>query len=88
MDVQTESGSSLRHEKQGQWIAVTRLARYFGASEQFWMGLQSDYGLEEARKQLGRKFDAIEPVAARRSRYTIRDPFRGIPGGQYHACSI
>lgn len=41
-----------------------RLARYFGTSEQFWMGLQSDYDLEEARKQLGRKIDAIERVAA------------------------
>jgi addiction module HigA family antidote len=41
-----------------------RLARYFGTSEQFWMGLQSDYDLEEARKHLGRKIDAIERVAA------------------------
>jgi addiction module HigA family antidote len=41
-----------------------RLARYFGTSEQFWMGLQSDYDLEEARKQLGRKIDAIDRAAA------------------------
>ena len=41
-----------------------RLGRYFGTSEQFWMGLQSDYDLEEARKQLGRKIDAIERAAA------------------------
>jgi addiction module HigA family antidote len=41
-----------------------RLARYFGTSEQFWMGLQSDYDLDEARKHLGRKIDAIERVAA------------------------
>ena len=41
-----------------------RLARYFGTSEQFWMGLQSDFDLEEARKQLGRKIDAIERIAA------------------------
>ena len=41
-----------------------RLARYFGTSEQFWMGLQSDYDLEEARKHLGRKIDAIERAAA------------------------
>jgi addiction module HigA family antidote len=40
-----------------------RLARYFGTSEQFWMGLQSDFDLEEARKQLGRKIDAIEQMA-------------------------
>ena len=27
-----------------------RLARYFKTSEQFWMGLQADYDLEEARR--------------------------------------
>lgn len=27
-----------------------RLARHFGTSEQFWMGLQADHDLEEARK--------------------------------------
>jgi addiction module HigA family antidote len=41
-----------------------RLARYFGTSEQFWMGLQADYDLEEASKQLGRKIDAIERAVA------------------------
>ena len=30
-----------------------RLARYFGTSEAFWMGLQADYDLEEARTHLG-----------------------------------
>ncbi len=30
-----------------------RLARYFGTSEGFWMGLQSDYDIEEARITLG-----------------------------------
>lgn len=30
-----------------------RLARYFGTSEGFWMGLQADYDLEEARNRLG-----------------------------------
>ena len=30
-----------------------RLARYFGTSEAFWMGLQADYDLEEAREKLG-----------------------------------
>lgn len=41
-----------------------RLARHFGTSEQFWMGLQADFDLEEARRQLGRKIDAIERAAA------------------------
>jgi len=34
-----------------------RLARYFGTSEAFWMGLQADYALEEARERLGDRLD-------------------------------
>ena len=34
-----------------------RLARYFGTSEAFWMGLQADYDLEEARERLGDRLD-------------------------------
>jgi len=30
-------------------IAI-RLAKHFGSSEQFWMGLQADYDLDEARR--------------------------------------
>jgi len=29
-----------------------RLAAYFGTSEQFWTGLQADYDLEKARKEI------------------------------------
>ncbi len=31
-----------------------RLAKAFGTSEGFWLGLQADYDLEEARKTMGR----------------------------------
>jgi len=34
-----------------------RLARYFGTSEAFWMGLQADYDLEEARERLGDRLE-------------------------------
>ncbi len=34
-----------------------RLARYFGTSEEFWMGLQADYDLEEARNKLGDRLE-------------------------------
>ena len=34
-----------------------RLARYFGTSEAFWMGLQADYDLEEARHRLGKRLE-------------------------------
>lgn len=42
-----------------------RLARYFDMSESFWMGLQSDYDLEEARLQLGDRLRReVHPHAA------------------------
>jgi addiction module HigA family antidote len=42
-----------------------RLARYFGISEEFWMGLQADYDLEETRCQLGdRLHKEVHPYAA------------------------
>ena len=34
-----------------------RLARYFGNSEKFWLGLQEDFNLEEARMKLGDRLD-------------------------------
>ena len=34
-----------------------RLARYFGTSERFWLGLQADYDLEEARHSLGDRLE-------------------------------
>lgn len=34
-----------------------RLARYFGVSEGFWMGLQDEYELEEARTRLGNRLE-------------------------------
>ncbi len=34
-----------------------RLARYFGTSESFWMGLQTDYDLEQARDRLGDRLE-------------------------------
>lgn len=44
-------------------IAV-RLAKYFEVSESFWMGLQADYELEDARQNLGKKLDHIQSYAA------------------------
>ena len=41
-----------------------RLARALGTSEQFWMGLQTDYDLEEARKAVRGELKKIEIIAA------------------------
>jgi antitoxin HigA-1 len=41
-----------------------RLARAFGTSPGFWLGLQADYDMEEAAKAAGDSLDRIEPLAA------------------------
>jgi len=41
-----------------------RLARYFGMSEGFFLGLQTDYELMDRRRQIGDQLKAIRPRAA------------------------
>ncbi len=41
-----------------------RLARYFGLSEGFFLGLQTDYDLMERRRQIGADLSSIMPHAA------------------------
>ena len=41
-----------------------RLARYFGMSEGFFLGLQIDHDLEEVRRKEGAELDRIVPRAA------------------------
>jgi antitoxin HigA-1 len=38
-----------------------RLARYFGGSAEFWLGIQARYDLEVARRALRAEIEAIEP---------------------------
>lgn len=39
-----------------------RLARYFGTSAKFWLGLQEDYDLELARAAKAKELDEIVPL--------------------------
>ena len=41
-----------------------RLARFFGTSSKFWLGLQEDYDLEEELRASRREIEAIEPLAS------------------------
>ena len=57
--------NDIAREKRGVSVdTALRLARYFGTSAEFWLGLQADYDLKMARKAAG---DAIvreiEPMA-------------------------
>lgn len=39
-----------------------RLARYFGTTPKFWMGLQEDYDLEEEARKNAKVLASIEPM--------------------------
>jgi len=41
---------------------VLRLARYFGTSPQFWLGLQLDYDLDVAADEMGTQIEREVPV--------------------------
>ena len=41
-----------------------RLAKTFGTSESFWMGLQADYDLEEARSGMAAALGQVQRLAA------------------------
>jgi addiction module HigA family antidote len=43
---------------------AVRLAKVFGTSERFWLGLQADYDLEEAHLALKDKLANVEKLAA------------------------
>lgn len=40
-----------------------RLARYFGTTPDFWLGLQAEYDLELARDQIGPEIDEIRTAS-------------------------
>ncbi len=44
--------------------SAIRLAAALGTSERFWLGLQADYDLEQARRALGAQARKIERIAA------------------------
>ena len=41
-----------------------RLSKYFGTSAEFWIGLQTDYGLEESRREIKSDIDLIPTFQA------------------------
>ena len=44
-----------------------RLARYFGTTPQFWLGLEADYDLDVASDELGERLEREVQVRARAS---------------------
>jgi addiction module HigA family antidote len=65
MDVPPRRINEIVHGKRAITAdTAIRLARALGTSEQFWMGLQADFDLEEARKCASDKLRKIENLAA------------------------
>ena len=65
MDVPPRRINEIVHGKRAVTAdTALRLAHALGTSEQFWMGLQADYDLEEVRKVSGNKLKKIENIAA------------------------
>lgn len=44
-----------------------RLAKYFGMSPQFWLGLQAQYDLDVAEDKILAEIDSIQPLQAARA---------------------
>ena len=53
-----------------------RLARYFGTSPQFWLGLQSDYDLDVDADELGERLEREVQVRAKAASTTVPGAYR------------
>lgn len=53
------------HKRRVTAETALRLARYFGTSPQFWLGLQSDYDLDVAADELGDRLEREVQVRAK-----------------------
>lgn len=59
---QTRIGQILKGQRSITADTALRLSRYFGTSAKFWLGLQSDYDLEEEHLRNSRELDQIKPL--------------------------
>lgn len=55
------------HKRRVTAETALRLARYFGTSPQFWLGLQSDYDLDVAADDLGERLEREVQVRVKAS---------------------
>lgn len=56
---QTRVSQILKGERRITADTALRLARYFGNSARFWLGLQNDFDLEEEMTRKGKELDGI-----------------------------
>lgn len=59
---QTRISEILKAKRRITADTALRLAKFFGTTPQFWLGLQNDYDLEESQKAISEDLIAIHPL--------------------------
>lgn len=63
LGVSTSTVLDLVHNRRKVSVEMALLlSKYFGTSSQFWLNLQNELDLREAKKKLAAKLDDIEPI--------------------------
>jgi addiction module HigA family antidote len=66
---QTRISEIIKKKRRITADTALRLAKFFGTTPQFWLGLQNDYDLEESQKDISNDLVAIHPLAQTENQY-------------------
>ncbi len=59
---QTRTSQILKGRRRITADTALRLAKFFGTSSKFWLGLQNDFDLEEEKRNIKKELDHIETM--------------------------
>lgn len=59
---QTRTSQIIKGQRRITADTALRLAKFFGCSSKFWLGLQNDYDVEEEMKKIQKELELIETM--------------------------
>jgi antitoxin HigA-1 len=59
---QTRTSQILKGRRRVTADTALRLAKFFGTSSKFWLGLQNDFDIEEEKRNIKKELELIETV--------------------------
>ena len=59
---QTRISEIIKGKRRVTADTALRLAKYFGTTAKFWLGLQDDFDLEEEKNAKEKEFNSIKPI--------------------------
>ena len=59
---QTRTSQILKGRRRITADTALRLAKFFGTSSKFWLGLQNDYDIEEEKRNIKKELELIETM--------------------------